>query len=194
MNRWEERMKMGFLLSSIFWGIVLICFGILLVLKHLFDWDIPVGKIIFAVMLILTGIFLFTGKGHLVNGTWKHHSGDRETSVVFGNITFDKTDIKSEYNVVFGRGVLDLTEVPESSIPRNIDINIIFADGEILVPGKLPVVIKSDTAFGQTDFPDGSVPGFGEKSYRSQAATETENPIIINVDCVFGKCVFTEIR
>jgi len=46
---------MGFLFSGVFWGVVVVVLGLLLILKAM-GVNIPVGKIIFGILFIYIGI------------------------------------------------------------------------------------------------------------------------------------------
>ncbi len=55
-------MKMGFLASGVFWGSVIILFGISIILNSVFGISIPVFKIVLALILIYFGISILAGK------------------------------------------------------------------------------------------------------------------------------------
>ena len=52
---------MGFVFSEVFWGIFLIIIGLIIVVKVVFGINIPLMRIILALLLIYIGVSYLTG-------------------------------------------------------------------------------------------------------------------------------------
>jgi predicted membrane protein len=185
-------MKMNFLFSGVFWGIVLCLIGAGIIVKNVFDLDFPVGKVVFAVILVLVGVGFLTGKD--IFRTSRKPEGFRaenrsESTVVFGSSDFGKDKIKESYSIIFGQGVIDLTGVPEAEIPRRIEIDTVFGNTEIIVPANVAISIKGETVFGSTTYPDNVMNAFGDRIWETPAAAGASGKIMIKTDCVFGSCI-----
>ena len=91
--------------TPLFWGIILILFGIAVVVKAVFRIDIPLGRILIALVLIVWGVTLLSGRRFWGGGRWE----DRRESTVFfsGDIT-DHGPLREEYGVIFGSRRVDL--------------------------------------------------------------------------------------
>lgn len=183
---------MNFLFSGVFWGIVLCLIGGAIIIKNVFDLDFPVGRVVFAIIIIMVGIGfltgrdLFTPRGY-VSG-FRSEKKD-EASAVFGAGNFSREKIRSSYSIVFGQGTIDLTGVPVEEIPRRIEIDTVFGNTEIIVPDTLPVSIRGETVFGSTAWPDRVMNAFGDRIWETTAAADASDRIMIKSDCVFGSTV-----
>lgn len=192
MKSEEGEMKMNFLFSGVFWGIVLCLIGGAVIIKNVFDLDFPVGRVVFAVILVLVGIGFLTGKDLFrapENKSGFRSWNKREASVVFGNTDFGKDQIREAYSIIFGQGVIDLTGIPESEIPRRIEVDTVFGNTRIILPADLAVSIKGDTVFGNTSWPDRVTTAFGDRIWESPAVASENGRIMIKSDCVFGSCI-----
>jgi len=170
-------MKMGFLFSGVFWGVVVIIIGISIIFKTVFKIDIPVFRIIIALIFIYAGIKIITGgfgKPAIKNG------------VFFGeaNIT---GDIKNkEYNIIFAKGDIDLSafELPDRT--EEFQLNTVFGHGRLKINSSLPVRIQVNTAFAGVKLPNGNNVAFGEYFYETKAYKEGEKHLFIKASAVFG--------
>ena len=174
---------MHFLFGSLFWGVILILFGLSMVLKAFFKIDIPIFRIVFAIIIIYWGLkLLFGGFG------FSHH----ENTVIFNNAKIKATKSHSEYNVIFGRSDIDLTNIDISEKNVRSEVNVIFGSGLIYLDPSIPTVVKISTVFAESKLPDRTVSFFGDYVYRNAAYVEGEDCLILNVDVVFGNVRFEE--
>jgi predicted membrane protein len=165
---------MNFIWSGLFWGIILVLLGFSVILKSVLNIDIPIFKIVFALILIYLGIKLLTV------------SSVKNRGLFFFDSTKTSVDVeKDEYNIIFGSGVIDLREVVELQKKTSREINIIFGAGTIILPENTPVKIKTDTVFGGSRFPDGKTDFFGEYKYRHNSGTEEET-LYLEINVIFG--------
>lgn len=133
------------MLSGIFWGIFLIFLGFCAILKTVLHINISIFRIGFALFIIYIGVSM------LVNGP---RFRVEENTVLFDTrkIVIDR---KGEYNIIFGRGEIDLTSLPEQT-GRRTEINVIFGEGVIKINPEIPMRIKVNSAFAGTKLPDGN--------------------------------------
>ena len=152
------------LFGAVFWAVVLIVMGVVIILNQTFGWHINVFAIVFGIFLIFFGISIITRPAQTgINGMFANgkissiQKGDN--SYIFSNITLDLSDFDQE----------------------KIEINCVFSSVKLHTSGK-SVQIKSTSAFASTVFPDGSNVIFGERVYERDG----ENKIIIETNCVFS--------
>jgi len=167
---------MGFLFSGLFWGVVIILLGITVILKAVFHVDIPLFRIIFALCIIYFGLRVLVGG---------FHGGKERQTVVFGESRLSLTD-DSEYNVVFGKGSLDLSGVEPGDRSDAIEFTTVFGKGTLIVNPNVPMRIKVSSAFGGVRMPDGTNIAFGDYTYRSKAYKEGSPFLNIKAAVVFG--------
>ena len=169
-------MRMGFLSSGIFWGAVVIIVGVSMLIKAVFNIDIPVLRVLFGLIVIWFGISLMTG--------W--HGCKTANTVVFSECEVSAKDIKGDYSVVFGKGTLDLSGVDIKEKSVNAKIDTVFGDTYIIIDPHMPVKVQVDSAFASAIMPDKNMVSFGTMNYTSPAYKEGANCLYIKADVVFG--------
>jgi hypothetical protein len=173
---------------SIFFGILLILFGLSLILKVIFNVDIPLARIVVALFLIYLGVRLFIGKDF---GLISHH-GDQNT-IVFGQRTFHHIEDDMEYNVIFGKGIIDLRDVhPADSQEISIRLNTIFGSSDVLYGDSIPLKVRATSAFAGTRLPDGRTESFGTFEIKT-GSPGINPPVRIETNTVFGGTVFRKL-
>ncbi len=165
----------------IFWGLFLIVIGFALIIKYVFNLDIPVGKIIIALFFIFIGIKLLVGQ------TKFFHTSKKETDIIFNDARLNGKDISaSEYNVIFGKLVLDLRDIELSDLPKRLEINTIFGATEILINDSLPIHIKAEAVFSGARLPNGNTVTFGSSEYSTFSYNPSDKFLMIKSDVIFG--------
>jgi len=171
---------MGILLSGVFWGSVLILLGLSVIIEHVFHINIPVFKIVFACLLIYIGIRLLLG------GLGIRSFDTRMRACNFGVIEA-KSGGGHDYSVVFGKGEIDLRGVTAGKDGTAVDVDCAFGKAVVRIKESQPMVIRSDTAFGASRFPDGDTAAFGSHVYRTKAFKEGSACITVKADLAFGE-------
>jgi len=170
---------MGFLFSGIFWGLVLILIGASIILKVVFDIDLPVVRTIFGLLLIALGIQILFGI------SFKRTPSKGGNDAIFTERVFQFNSGHSDYNTIFGKSSLDLSRWKEGENNR-VEINTIFANSRIRISEKVPIKIKSDTVFGSIILPGQNINAFGSYNYTSPAYKEGKPHLFIEINTVFG--------
>ncbi len=179
-------MRIGFLFTQTFWGVVLILFGISAILRS-FNINVPFFRIFIALLFIYFGISLMVG------GPTFHHSYRDGSTAVFSNIKITAQDItEDEFSIIFGSGELDLRNMEADQI-RNIEVNVIFGSGTLILDQEQLAEIQVSSAFGSAKMPDGNNISFGEYTYRSPVLETNDRPnFIIDGSVVFGELTVVE--
>lgn len=176
-------MRTGFLFGGAFWGIFLIIWGLLAVLKSIFNLNLPLFRIMFSVLLISIGLRVLLG-GFAVET-------DRNM-VLFEEKRIVASGSADNYQILFGRGFVDLSGIPADGDVR-IEVNTIFGHGTIKIDPELPLRIRMSAAFGHGKLPDGDVVAFGERTYKSKGFKEGAKYTDVRANVVFGSLeVITE--
>ena len=166
---------------AIFWGLFLIVIGFALIIKYVFNLNIPVGKIVIALFFIFIGIKLLVGQ------TKFFHTSKKETDIIFNDARLNGKDISaSEYNVIFGKLVLDLRDIELSDLPKRLEINTIFGATEILINDSLPIHIKAEAVFSGARLPNGNTVTFGSSEYSTFSYNPSDKFLMIKSDVIFG--------
>jgi len=169
-------------MRSYFWGIFLISSGLFLILKHFLNWNVPTGRVLLGLFLLSMGLSVLIGGFGVKDSNNIIFSEGR----LVGATTADK-----DYNIVFGQGVIDLTQVPADQLEGKIEVNTVFASADIILPKDLSVSIKANSAFASTELPDGTTLTFGDRTYKSNPADKSAD-LIIELNTVFGRTVIKQ--
>ena len=169
-------MKIGFIFTGTFWGIILILFGISAILRS-FNINIPFFRIIFALILVYLGVALLVGGPQI---------GDNNFTLFNENNVRLHESVNSEHNIIFGKGNIDLRDIEIKDKDIKIEVNAIFGSGLIIIDSDTPVQIVADSAFGSVEMPDNSSISFGSSNYNNQDNETEENYLKIKASAVFG--------
>ena len=178
-------MKMGFLFSGLFWGIVIILIGVSIIVRVAFNIEIPVFRIVMGLVLIYFGLSVLTGRGGC---TTKQGKGD----AVFTSRTIEaggETKLRKTYSTVFGSMNLDLSGVTLEKEQTKVKIDTVFGDTKVYLNPDHAITIKGDAVFGKASFPDDSTVSFGSHTYTNEVSGAT-NTLVIKGDVVFGNLEF----
>lgn len=178
-------MKMGI---GIFFGILLILAGIGLILKIIFNIDLPVFKILFALLFIYIGIKMLTGDFRSIMLKDEGHV------VLFGETHYKGVPKNHEFTVIFGSAKLDLSGEDFSDPQEPIQINTIFGKTDLIISDKQPLTIKADAAFAANELPDKNHSAFGTVHYTTPGFEKNNNIQKIEVNSVFAKLEVFEKR
>lgn len=170
-------MKMGCLFSGVFWGVLLILLGASILVKVLFNITIPILRIAFALLLVYLGIKILTGGPLFRKG---------KCSVWFGESKIEATSSSEKYDIVFGKGVIDLSKISLTGGSIKAEINTVFGAGIVKINPELPTQIIVNSAFSGAKMPDGNVISFGKYTYKSANFKPEENHLFIEANVVFG--------
>lgn len=164
--------------NSMFWGIVVLLIGILLIIDYYADLHISIIRMIFAILFIYAGIMLTFGRSLF------HTKG----SILFSDASYKVDDPEKEYSIVFSSGKLDLSEVSESA--GSVKVSVAFGEGRVYLNPSRPVKIKLSSAFGEGVLPDGSSVNFGTSYYEAGSSSEGKL-LLVDANVAFGELVIS---
>lgn len=166
--------------AGVFWGALLILIGLALIIRFVFNVDFPVIKVLIAMFFIYLGIRILFGSF----GMFRFETGPDD--VIFNEREFVRPEHNKEYNIVFGKGNFDFTDVDLSEGNVNVKIGTVFGATEIRIDPDMPVKIVADAVFAGAELPDGNTAVFGSSSYESESFRQDSNHLKIKLDVVFG--------
>jgi len=174
---------MPFLFSGLFWGVMLVLLGASMILKAMFNLDIPIFRIVFALVIIYFGVKLLVGRQAM--------RSDGDYSM------FKKTNVSikengGEHSVVFGQSNIDLTNIDVTEKSKQVNVDIVFGSGTILIDPEIPVKLKISTVFADCKLPNRDINFFGDSSFETPSYIEGDNYLLLKVDVVFGNAVIIE--
>ncbi|GIL16955.1 MAG: hypothetical protein BroJett040_07060 [Oligoflexia bacterium] len=171
-----------------FWGVAFIVLGLIMILNYVFGFHLPIIKILFGVLLVYWGISIIFDSGHW---GFSVHGKKRqtETEAVFAHSTFkfniENSEFPQKYDVVFGEGNLDLTDIDLKPNSR-LEFNTVFGETQVFVKAKTPLRVLTKTVFGKASLPEQNINAFGEFTYASPGLKKEDPAIEIIANTVFG--------
>lgn len=169
-------------MKSLFWGIFLIGSGGFFLLRHYFNLNISTTRFLIGFFIICLGFSILIG-----DNVWRKD----EKSFIFGEGNAIITEYtEEEHNIIFGSGTIDFSSL-EGNSNGTIEVNVVFGSGKIILPSDRKVIIKANSVFASTIFPDSSELAFGEKKYEQGTEDSGKGTLNIELNTVFGR---TEIK
>lgn len=166
--------------AGVFWGALLIFIGLALIIRFVFNVEFPVFKVLFA------GFFIYIGLRILFGSFGLFHFETGPDDVIFNEREFYNPEPNKEYNIVFGKGNFDFTDIDLSEGSVNVKIGTVFGASEIRIDRDMPVSITADAVFSGAELPDGNTAVFGTSSYQSESYDPAINHLRIKLDVVFA--------
>lgn len=171
---------------AIFFGALVMLGGLSILLKA-FGVNLPLVQTAFGFFLIFLGV-------RMLIGAWtplRVHTGASASAVMTNSVYRPESyAAPMKYDVVFGKGVVDLTHLPQPEHDVFIEVNAIFSGVDVLVDPSLPWQLDGSSAFGAVKTPDRQVAAFGEVH---SAGKEVNGPRLrIKAAAVFGSCEIHE--
>ena len=168
---------MRFLSSGIFWGFIVILFGVGILLKSVFHVNIPFFKILIGIIIIFFGISFIVGA-----------MSQRKSEAIFRDYNFNFGTIEKEYNIVFSKGVFDFTNFNFSNYNGGfIKINSAFSKSEIYLSRNFEYEIRADSVFGVVSLPNGESVSFGNIARLENGENSGLKRINLHVSSVVGE-------
>lgn len=185
--------------KSMFWGLLLLSLGLLMLVQYIFKLDLPLLKILFGISLVYLGIkMVFSSFGREdVFREMKTVSTDSEAIFSDSEFQYQKSDGESKnskFTTAFGSSTLDLTDVKPGDKHEPISIQNAFGRTVIKTNPESPLDIKSGLAFGTIEIRGRSQSFFGESQVQVPAkengkTTEKTEPLKIEINSAFGQVI-----
>lgn len=169
------------LTSGLFWGSLVVLWGVSIILNATFNIHIPFVRIAFGLIVVYFGIRILTG------GRPRNEGVRTDQSVVFSDGMFDGAELKDSYSVVFGSAEFDLTRTALGRSGGRTSIHTVFGSSTVRVGAKQAVRIRVSSAFGEAKMPDGNTTSFGQMAWESPAARSSDRVLDLTAEVVFGR-------
>ena len=168
---------MGFLFSGVFWGIVVVVLGILLILKAI-GLNIPVGKVFWGLLFIYIGIsIIFWSFGGCSN---------KQGRMMYNDFKIEADGKQDNYSIIFGSGDIDLTKIDVKEKTVKVRVSTVFAEGLIRLDPGIPAKVFVTSAFGGAVTPDKTDVAFGSYTYKNASYKEGSNYLDVEAHVVFA--------
>lgn len=175
-----------FLFRRVFWGFLILALGILILLENIYGLDLPIWGIFWSVVIIAIGLSLLLPSEDHDRWWQEHRKSGQSGDVIFDEGKIEADGNKRDYNIIFGKGTVDLTKIKLGEKNKVFEINAVFGGGEVLIDENIPMKIKATGAFGGTRLPDGNTAAFGDRYYTTKAYDQDKPAAVVHINSVFG--------
>lgn len=169
---------MKFLFTGIFFGTLLVLWGISLILEAIFGISIPVLRVGFALILIYAGLIL-------IKGMYEAHN---QKAIFFSqeSVKADTHATQQQYKIVFGQGTIDLSSLDTTMAETiNVQIYTLFGKAVIKLDPETPTIINATSIASSVSFPDKTIVSLG--NYRYTSGSNDQKPkVIVDATAVFS--------
>lgn len=169
---------MKFLFTGIFFGTLLVLWGLSLIIETIFGISIPIVKVGFACFLIYSGLMLIKGIYEV-----------QQQKIIFfsqESVTADEAKAQNAYKIVFGQGTIDLSNITaDSDEVINIQIYTLFGKAMLKINPEIPTIVNATSIFSSVTFPDKTVISLGNYRYSSDSPAK-KTKIFVDATAVFS--------
>lgn len=158
---------------SLIWGTILILFGLSFILKSVFQITVPLVRPFFGGVLIYLGLSIMMDPFN--------ESPDKK-SVIFGRTNIVGNPMIKTYNVTFGSGVIDLSQLTFAE-PTQITINTVMGSSIVILPD-VSAKVRVNAIFARAGLPDETLVSFGRNVYKTD--DEAEQKLFVQVNVILG--------
>ena len=166
---------MHYLFSGVFWGILLIIWGISIIIKVVFKIDLPIIRILFAILLIYWGLKMLFGL-----------SFNLKQENVFQQTQNARLHPRREYNVIFSKGNIDLRDLDFPTKTTKIEIDVVMGNGIVRLNPNVPFKMKVEAVLAEARLPEKNLAFFGDAVFYSPAFQADKPYFLIELDVVLG--------
>lgn len=168
--------------SKLFWGGLVVLFGISIIVNAVFKINFPFFKVFVALIIIFFGFKLLFGSFGV------NFEDKNENSTIFGSnkVRVDKIEGDMEYNSVFGSQLIDFREAAVLQDESEIEINAVFGGIKVYLPDNVTVKLKASSAFGSVKTPSGEMISFGDTKKSFSKGDNPSKTIFVEANAVFG--------
>jgi len=160
--------------NTLLFGVILIMLGLSLLIKTIFGLDLPIFRLLIAGFLLYFGFMTLVG-GKPFDQKW----------IFFSEKILTPTQPIRQYNIVFGKGIIDLSQISPTIDEHTVKINTIFGETIIKTNAQIPTTIQAHVTFGETTLPDTRHLSLGSDTYSSLSNNEKVR-LRIESNTIFG--------
>jgi hypothetical protein len=162
----------------LFFGLLVVLIGISIVFEAIFQVHLPIVRIALGLFFIYLGVRFLTGR--------RWHDGETHMRGVFSDDSYAPSGgNRVKHDVIFGRGVVDLTRLAHDGAEVRAEVNTIFGATIVKIDSAVPLEIEVSSAFAEARLPDQSVTAIGSLHYRPAGQKDAPR-LHVRLNVVFG--------
>ncbi len=173
-----------------FWSLFFIAFGVLLLVQHMLNINLPMLRIFLGLFLVYLGVKVIFGSFGIELSSKGVKKVATSTEFVFANGDFvlnEGTRANKNFSTVFGNSQLDLTDMSNLTNEDVIAIDNVFGKTKIKTSPGVELSIKSNVAFGSVKVRGQKLGSFGDIDYKTPQYNASAKKLNLQIDSVFGE-------
>lgn len=174
-----------------FWGILFLAVGVLIILQQVLRIDLPILKILFGLFLVYLGVRVIFGSFGLQVSGFRVEKLSTSTETVFTDTTFkshgEDGRLNREYSTAFGTSNLDLSNLKSEELAQAIEISNAFGVTKVKTAAGQQIRARISIGFGSVRIRGQKTGSFGEVDYLSPGFVEGQPTLELKINCAFGE-------
>lgn len=179
--------------KSMFWAVLFISIGVILIIQTVFKIDLPILKILFGIFLIYMGVKVIASSfGHRMSYFRVHKiSSDTESIFTQNEMKLKKEngEINRKFTTVFGNSNLDLRGLSAEDLTQEIKIDNAFGRTSVITDLAVPIKAHVDTGFASVTIRGQKISSFGEADFQTPDYSADKPALQLDIDAAFGDVV-----
>lgn len=179
--------------KGMFWAILFISVGLILLLQNIFGINIPVLRILFGIFLVYLGVKVIAGAfGHRMHYfRIDRVSTDTESIFTSGHMKAKDNDGKfnKKFATVFGTSKLDLTGLSQEELAEEIKIDNAFGRTLVMTDKNMPIKAHVEAGFASVNVRGQKVVSFGDADFQTPDYSSDKPALKLDINAAFGEVV-----
>lgn len=176
-----------------FWGLLFLVIGAILVIQNVFNIDLPILRICFGVLLIYWGLQVVFGSFGMKFKTFHVNSKSSSHEAVFATTMMkshkEDGSFNSTFTTAFGSSQIDLSGLSAEDLKNEIKIENAFGHTKILTNKNIPVQVKVSAGFSSVEVRGVSFGAFGDDTFQTENLNTAEPYLKLKIESGFGKVI-----
>lgn len=178
-------------MSKVLIPVLVIIFGVMMLLRNIFGWNISFFRVLVGVIIVALGISLLTGGARWFRDGFSQRSGaesqyqgspaSANQEIVFSQRHFTATG-SAKFSYIFSSGTVDLTTLPAGQ--HHIQVDAVFSGVTVYVRPGQDIKIHGSAAFGSMQTPGGDGVYFGSIGRGSGESTFEGSAVFGGIEIV----------
>jgi predicted membrane protein len=172
-----------------FWGVLFVAIGVLVILRHYFGIQFPLIKVIFGILLVYFGVkILFTSFTKATPGT-PTRLGPSQNIGLFSSSRFQyiSNGKPQSFHTFFGDSDIDLSKMDLSRGDVDIELNVVFGEMLVVLGAQVPMQLESKALFGEIQLPNKKKITEGRHTFQSAILKASGAKINMRANAIFGE-------
>lgn len=175
-----------------FWGFLFLAIGVVIIIQHVFNIDLPILKILFGLFLIYLGLKIIFGSFGMRMNAFRVDRVSTGTEAIFSEALFkarssESNEVNSKFSTAFGSSTLDLTDLTPEELAGRFKISNAFGKTKVKTNPEHGIKAHISVGFGSVKIRGENQGALGEINYKSENYKSQGPNLQLDIDNAFGE-------